>query len=117
MLVWFPEGWRSPSGEMQAVQRGIGWLAAHADVPVVPAMIDGSFEAWPRTRRWPRPHPIRVAFGPPVAPADLAANGTGGGTYARIADGVRRSLMAMRAPPPPGNRSGLDFPMDDRERR
>jgi long-chain acyl-CoA synthetase len=37
---------------------------------VIPVYITGAFEAMPRTRRLPRPHPIRVIFGNPI-PADI----------------------------------------------
>ncbi|MFQ5957186.1 MAG: hypothetical protein ACE5KK_05390, partial [Candidatus Brocadiales bacterium] len=37
-----------------------------AGAPVVPAVIHGAFEAWPRTRKFFRFHPIKVAFGEPL---------------------------------------------------
>ena len=40
-----------------------------AGVPVLPAVIDGSYDAWPRGRRFPRPRRIRVLYG---EPADLS---------------------------------------------
>jgi long-chain acyl-CoA synthetase len=72
-LVWFPESWRSPDGSLQRFLPGIGLVLDGLDVPVVPALIQGAFEAMPRNRRLPRPHPIRVTFGPPVAAASLPA--------------------------------------------
>jgi 1-acyl-sn-glycerol-3-phosphate acyltransferase len=47
-------------------------MAARAGVPIVPMVIDGAFEAWPRTSLLPRPVRIRVACGRAIAPADLA---------------------------------------------
>jgi len=65
-LVWFPEGWRSPDGELQRFMPGLGHLLAQGKVRVVPARISGAFAAWPRSRSVPRPAPIAVSFGPPL---------------------------------------------------
>ena len=67
LLTWFPESWRSPDGTLQRFLPGIGRLLADARVPVVPVYIAGTYEAMPRNRRWPRRHPIRIAFGEPVS--------------------------------------------------
>src|SRR4051794_22720171 len=55
IVVLFPEGTRSRDGELGELKSGIAVLAARASVPVVPAAIAGTFEAWPRTRKFPRP--------------------------------------------------------------
>ena len=64
-VVWFPEGRRSPTGELQPFQAGIGVLLQDATVAAVPIAIHGAFQAWPRHRRLPRlnRHRIRVSFG------------------------------------------------------
>ena len=36
-LVWFPEAWRTPTGELQAFRTGIGTLLTMHPAPVVPA--------------------------------------------------------------------------------
>lgn len=95
-VVWFPEGWRSPTGEIQPFLRGIGLIAQHSGAPVIPVSICGSFEAWPRNRRLPRPRRISVVFGAPIIPSELEANGCGEDAYAKIADGLRRRLVAIR---------------------
>jgi 1-acyl-sn-glycerol-3-phosphate acyltransferase len=66
MLTMFPEGTRTPDGTLQPIQPGIGLIVRRAGVPVVPAVIDGSFEAWPRQDLLPHAHPIRVLFGSPM---------------------------------------------------
>jgi 1-acyl-sn-glycerol-3-phosphate acyltransferase len=42
-------------------------------MPVIPLAIKGTFEAWPRTRRFPKPHPINVIFGKPITQEELLA--------------------------------------------
>jgi 1-acyl-sn-glycerol-3-phosphate acyltransferase len=71
IVTLFPEGTRSPDGELQPLKPGIAVLVSRARVPVVPVGIAGTFEAWSRHRRWPRPHPMRVHYAPPIFPADL----------------------------------------------
>jgi 1-acyl-sn-glycerol-3-phosphate acyltransferase len=49
VVIVFPEGTRSPTGELQPPKAGVGLLACKARVPVVPARVFGSFEAFGRT--------------------------------------------------------------------
>ena len=72
IVTLFPEGTRSLDGELGPLKPGIAVLVARAGVPVVPAGIAGTFEAWPRSRLFPRPHPIRVHYGPPIFPEEIA---------------------------------------------
>lgn len=43
-LCVFPEGTRSPDGQLIPFHRGAFWLAARAGVPIVPLVIDGTQE-------------------------------------------------------------------------
>lgn len=74
LLLAFPEATRTHTGEVGALKRGLFVIAARADVPVVPTVIDGAFESWPRNRRMPRPGKITVAFGKPLLPRDFAGD-------------------------------------------
>jgi 1-acyl-sn-glycerol-3-phosphate acyltransferase len=71
IVTFFPEGTRSADGELGTLKPGIAALAGRAGVPIVPTGIAGTFEAWPRTRRFPRPHPLRVHYGRPILPSEL----------------------------------------------
>jgi long-chain acyl-CoA synthetase len=94
-VVWFPEGRRSPTGELQKFQGGVGMLAQDLTAAVVPAAIDGTFAAWPRHRRWPRPARVRVAFGAPLDVAGLEAPAE---IQAAVETGVRGLLAKVCAP-------------------
>jgi 1-acyl-sn-glycerol-3-phosphate acyltransferase len=72
IVILFPEGTRSVDGRVGPLKPGIAVLAARAKVPVVPAGVAGTFEAWPRHRVLPRTHPIRIVFGPAIRPEELA---------------------------------------------
>jgi 1-acyl-sn-glycerol-3-phosphate acyltransferase len=65
ILIIFPEGTRSTTGEIREFKSGIGALVAGRDVIVVPCFIDGSFKAWPKGRRLPRPRKVRLIVGSP----------------------------------------------------
>lgn len=66
MLNIFPEGSRSEDGEIAPMQPGVALVLRRAHVPIVPAAIVGSFEAWPRGKSLFRTHPVRVVYGPPM---------------------------------------------------
>src|SRR5262249_11554056 len=72
IVTIFPEGTRSPDGELGPLKSGIAVLVTRAGVPVVPVGLAGLFEAWPRTRLLPLPHPIRIHYGAAIYPEDLA---------------------------------------------
>jgi 1-acyl-sn-glycerol-3-phosphate acyltransferase len=71
IVVLFPEGTRSRDGELAELKSGIAVLAARAGVPVIPAGIAGTYEAMPRNRKLPRPHPIRIHYGQPILPEEM----------------------------------------------
>lgn len=64
----FPEGPFSQKGRLVPGQPGVAMIALRAGVPVVPAAIEGTYEAL-RARRFylPRRHPLSVRFGAPLA--------------------------------------------------
>lgn len=70
MLI-FAEGTRTPDGAVHSLKPGFLPLARRGGVPLVPVGVDGAFEAWPRTRRVPRPASIRVEIGPPLLPEEF----------------------------------------------
>jgi 1-acyl-sn-glycerol-3-phosphate acyltransferase len=72
IVVLFPEGTRSRDGRIAELKSGIAVLASRARVPIVPAGIAGTFESWPRGEPVPRPHAIRVHFGSPIPPEEIA---------------------------------------------
>jgi 1-acyl-sn-glycerol-3-phosphate acyltransferase len=68
----FPEGTRSPDGRLHRGKTGVARIAMQAGVPVIPAGITGTDLAFPRGARLPRPHAVRITFGPPIMLAALA---------------------------------------------
>jgi long-chain acyl-CoA synthetase len=97
VLAWFPEGRRSPDGRLQAFMPGIGRLVRDPEGLFVPVAIRGAFEAWPITRRFPRPCRVSITFGEPVTRRSLAELGEGESEDDRVADGLHRKLAALLA--------------------
>lgn len=62
-LILYPEGTRSPDGEMRAFKTGAGLFASALGVPVVPAYIEGTHQVLPKGRSVPRPGALTVRFG------------------------------------------------------
>jgi 1-acyl-sn-glycerol-3-phosphate acyltransferase len=66
VVVIYPEGTRSPDGRLQPGKPGIGMIAAAAGCPVVPALLEGTYDALPPGASWIRVRPIEVIFGQPI---------------------------------------------------
>ena len=67
-LLIFPEGTRSPSGELGPVRSGAAVLASQLDVPVVPVYVHGLARVMPKGSTAPLPGGIVVDIGEPVLP-------------------------------------------------
>ncbi|MDQ7250510.1 AMP-binding protein [Dongia sedimenti] len=94
-LVWFPEGRRSPTGEVTEFLPGIALVLEQTGARAVPLYISGTFEALPRTRLLPRPHRVTVTFGSPVTADALAERGEGSDRHARIASALRKAVADL----------------------
>ena len=65
-ILLFPEGVRSPTGEIKPFRGGIGMIASRLDLPVVPVRIDDVDALMPVGSLFVRPGRVRVAFGAPL---------------------------------------------------
>ncbi len=99
-LLIFPEGTRSVTGRLQPFKPGLGMLAVETGVPIVPALIEGTFEALPKGRLLPKPHPIRVTFGEPVLVEFIIPTSSRSverrTLYQQVTDAVRQRIEALR---------------------
>jgi 1-acyl-sn-glycerol-3-phosphate acyltransferase len=62
-LLIFPEGTRSRDGQIQHFKRGIGQIANHCAIKVIPTWIEGTYAALPKGARWPHRQAVVVTFG------------------------------------------------------
>jgi 1-acyl-sn-glycerol-3-phosphate acyltransferase len=66
LIVIFPEGKRSETGQFMEAKRGIGMIAGLSKVPVVPTLIVGADKALPVNARFLKRAKITVIFGKPI---------------------------------------------------
>ena len=96
LVCLFPEGTRSLDGTLQEPKGGIGFLIAKSGVPVVPAYIKGSYEAWPPGDKRANPHKITLTFGKPIDPSEFSALGKGRVGYEASAALVMNKIADLR---------------------
>lgn len=63
-LLIFPEGTRSPNGELQEFKPTTGYLALGFDVDILPVYLHGTFNALPKGAWWPKFEDLEVRIGP-----------------------------------------------------
>jgi 1-acyl-sn-glycerol-3-phosphate acyltransferase len=66
-VVIFPEGGRSPNGQLQPFQNGAFYMAIKAQAEVVPVTIVGTYEALPMNGFHIRPRRLRLIFSEPIS--------------------------------------------------
>ena len=65
-VLIFPEGTRSPNGELQPFKAGVGLLAVELGIPVVPIQLCGLHTILPKGSWVPRRGPVEVTIGAPL---------------------------------------------------
>jgi 1-acyl-sn-glycerol-3-phosphate acyltransferase len=103
-LILFPEGTRSPTGEVAEFKPGIGLLAAGTTYPVVPCYLEGAHRAWPKGAWLPRPRRIHLWIG---APRTYAHAGRGKDSALQIARELREAVMDLARGPDPSTNQAL----------
>jgi 1-acyl-sn-glycerol-3-phosphate acyltransferase len=98
-LCFFPEGLRSVTGEVGIFKKGFGVLAKESGALLVPVAIEGAYEAWASTAKYPKRHLIRVRFGKPLRVEDLEKKGLAMGAqncYEAICVAGKKALMELK---------------------
>ena len=97
-IIMFPEGTRSPNGQLQSPKPGVGMFACRAQVPVVPARIFGSFEAFGKSGAVRLGTPVSVVFGKPLAPAEYDQSGVGKERYQVASERIMARIAELQLP-------------------
>ena len=95
VVALFPEGTRSPDGQLKEAKGGIGFLIAKSQAPVVPVRIFGTYEALPKGASRPRRSRITVRVGPVITPDDIRAAMPDKSDYAAAAALVMQRIAAL----------------------
>jgi 1-acyl-sn-glycerol-3-phosphate acyltransferase len=100
VMILFPEGTRSPDGNLQTPKPGVGFIVAKTQVPVVPVRIFGSFDAFGKGSKLPRfGTPITIVFGHPIPPSVYDEPKAGKERF-QIASARIMAEIAKLGPPP-----------------
>jgi 1-acyl-sn-glycerol-3-phosphate acyltransferase len=70
-LFIFPEGTRSPDGQLLPFYSGAFRIARRAGVPIVPIVVEGTSEILPKGSFRIRPRPVQISILDEVHPADF----------------------------------------------
>ena len=65
-IILFPEGTRTSDGELLPARSGIGLIVIKSTAPVIPVRVFGTFAAYGRDLKIPRPYPVVVKYGRPM---------------------------------------------------
>jgi 1-acyl-sn-glycerol-3-phosphate acyltransferase len=98
-IALFPEGTRSPDGELQSAKAGVGLIACKTGVPVVPCRIFDSHLALGRAGGFRPGTPIDIVFGRPLSPGDYDHKSDGKERYQRASERIMAAIAALSRPP------------------
>lgn len=110
-LAIFPEGTRTSDGKLQPAKPGVALIASAAAATIVPVYIDGSYEALGRGKSFPRPHKIRITFGPAFKIEDAIPDASRSDRHKVISEQIMSSIAAV------GEQAGVRTINDDTNTR
>ena len=102
-IILFPEGTRTRDGKLQPARSGIGLTVIKSDAPLVPVRVFGTFEAYGRHMRFPRPRRVAVKYGQPMrfeqlrAEARVCAKPRLKEIYQQVADEILGAIAKLEA--------------------
>jgi 1-acyl-sn-glycerol-3-phosphate acyltransferase len=98
-LFVFPEGGRTPDGNMQPFLAGAAFLAIRAQVPLVPIALRGVYDLLPIHTRHFYPGDITLTIGEPISTAGMTIRQTDE-LNARLREAIDQLRMGSAANPP-----------------
>ncbi len=100
-VILFPEGTRTRDGKLQPVRSGVGLIVARTEAPVVPVRVWGTFEAYGRHVRVPKPKRVTIKYGHPLHFTELRTEARSASKerlkqiYQQIADEIMAAIAAL----------------------
>lgn len=99
VLILFPEGTRSPDGNLQPAKAGVGLIACRTQAPVLPARIFGSHEAFGKNRPLRLHTPVSVTFGPLLHSKDYDDPAAGKERYQLVSERIMAAIARLEPAP------------------
>jgi 1-acyl-sn-glycerol-3-phosphate acyltransferase len=91
----FPEATRTSDGKISALKPGVGLLSRRSQSPVIPAVVEGAFECWPRNKKIFSPGRIILCYGRPISAQEVKQLGDEG-FAALLTDTLRKMQNECR---------------------
>jgi 1-acyl-sn-glycerol-3-phosphate acyltransferase len=95
LFAIYPEGTRSPDGRLYRGRVGVGWLALHSGLPVIPVGMSGTDRVLPPGRTVPRITSVRIRIGEPLTFEAYEGQPCGGPQRRAVTDEVMKSIQAL----------------------
>ena len=94
----FPEGKRTPDGNLQPAEPGLGLLIAKTRAPVVPMRIFGAYDIWPIHGKLRVRGKITIVVGESIYFSESDVEGGGKDLYLRLSQRVMDAIAALELP-------------------
>jgi 1-acyl-sn-glycerol-3-phosphate acyltransferase len=91
----YPEGTRSPDGRLYRGRTGVGFLALHSGLPVIPVAMVGTDRILPPGHKVPRPGRIEIRIGEPLEFVEFRGQPTGARQRRAVTDEVVQAIQKL----------------------
>lgn len=104
-IILFPEGTRTVDGKLQPARSGIGLTVIKSNAPVVPVRVFGTYEAWGKGVKLPKPRRVMIKYGKPMHFEQLRAEAKNCSKerlkqiYQQVADDLMAAIDKLEAKP------------------
>ncbi len=71
-IVIFPEGTRTRDGKINNFKKFFAILSKELNIPIVPFVLDGAYEAYPPSSKYPKGGDVKVKFLEKIYPSDMS---------------------------------------------
>ena len=71
MVLMFPEGTRTRTGELSQLKPGFCALVRRTKVQILPLAMDGAFQVWPKGQPLPKLGTVHLCVGQPITPEQI----------------------------------------------
>jgi long-chain acyl-CoA synthetase len=93
VLMLYPEGERTNTGELTLFRKGAAILSIHTQASIVPIAINGFYDAWPRHKKYPKFADLQMTIGKPILPPP--ATEASEAAYERLTSKLRSAVALM----------------------